>query len=62
MVTDCPSCGEPSVGAVVTEPGIEQIVPCGCRVAFDGGGSVQDDADETGAPSVDETDRPGGGA
>lgn len=57
MVTDdCPSCGEPAAGAVATEPGIEEIVPCGCRVAFDGG-SVHDEDDERGARSTNGKDR-----
>lgn len=55
MTIDCPRCGEPAVGAVATEPGLEQYAPCGCRVATDGG-SVQPDGGERGARSVDDTE------
>lgn len=50
MTSDCSSCGEPIVGSVVTEPGVEQFSPCRCRVAT-GGCSIHDKDDETAARS-----------
>lgn len=52
MTSECPRCGEPTAGSFATEPGVEGYVPCGCRVATDGG-SVQDETDETAAWSTD---------
>lgn len=37
----CPRCGD-DVGAIVsTDPGIETMTPCGCRVAVDGGEEIR---------------------
>lgn len=57
-MTTCPSCGESAAGAVATGPGIEEIIPCGCRVALDGG-SVHDEDGKKAARSVDGMDRHG---
>lgn len=43
----CPRCGD-DIGTVVsTEPGIETMRPCGCRVAIDGGEEIGQSLDDT---------------